>query len=315
MNLFRRTLRWLFMLAGFGAGVITAVALFFSRYLVKPRRQPLWATPADLGLPFEEVHFPAADGLRLAGWFIPGAARNRATVLLVHGLHWNRLGNTASDMLAGLDGATPVDLMRLAYALHQDGFNVFTFDLRNHGQSAAMPPVTMGLHEARDVMGALTYLESRADVSPEHVGAIGFSIGANALLYALPQTDGLKAAILVQPTSADVFADGYLSYMFGAVARLIRPLAEWFYQLQGGMEFAALRPISAVSGSGDTPLLFIQGDGDQWGSLPDVQAMASAAAQVSIPLVVDTLHRSDGYRYLLDNPKIAAAFFEQNLPE
>ena len=42
-------------------------------------------SPADLGLDYEEVHFPAAeDGTMLHGWFIP-AERERATLLFFHG--------------------------------------------------------------------------------------------------------------------------------------------------------------------------------------------------------------------------------------
>ena len=62
------------------------------------------------------------------------------------------------------------------------------FDLRNHGESAAHPPVTFGQSEADDLLGALAYLSARPDVDPARLAAIGFSMGANAILYALPQT-------------------------------------------------------------------------------------------------------------------------------
>lgn len=93
MTLFRRVLRFLFLLAGVTVGLITAVAAFFARRMVAPPRQPLWATPADLGMAFEEVQFPAKDGVRLSGWFIPaGEQANGATLVFVHGWGWNRLG-------------------------------------------------------------------------------------------------------------------------------------------------------------------------------------------------------------------------------
>lgn len=71
MNLFRRAIRFFLIVAGLVAAVVAAATAFFLRYLLRPPRQPLWATPEDAGMPFEEVEFPARDGLRLSGWFIP----------------------------------------------------------------------------------------------------------------------------------------------------------------------------------------------------------------------------------------------------
>ena len=94
MRLFRRVLRWVFFLFGLLVGMITAVAAFFAQRMIKPPRQRLWATPGDLGLAYKDIHFPAQDGIRLSGWFIPVAdtRRDGATVVLVHGWPWNRLG-------------------------------------------------------------------------------------------------------------------------------------------------------------------------------------------------------------------------------
>jgi len=103
MKLFRRVLRWLFILAGFAAGLIATIAAVFAQRLIRPVRQPLWGTPADLNMPFEAVTFPATDGVRLNGWFIPSpahSARQGATLILVHGWGWNRLGEAATDALA-----------------------------------------------------------------------------------------------------------------------------------------------------------------------------------------------------------------------
>lgn len=318
MSAFRRTLRFLFMLAGAGAGMATAVAFYFSRMLVAPPRQRIWGTPADIGLAYEAVQFPATDGTRLAGWFIPAktaSLRKGATLILVHGWPWNRLGDAADDIFANLNGASPVDLLRLALHLHNAGFNLLMFDLRNHGESASMPPVTLGMTEARDVVGALTYVNGRSDVASDRVGVIGFSMGANATFFALEHSDAIKAAIAVQPTTPAVFAERYATYLMGPVGKAIVPLAELFYKLQGGVDFDQIRPISAAANAEEVPVLVIQGDGDAWGSVVDVEQITAVLPNGSGPLIAETNHRYGGYQYLVDRPEIAVAFFEQHFPE
>lgn len=318
MSAFRRTLQFLFTLVGFLVGLAAALALYFSRLMVAPPRQRLWGSPGDVGLDFETVQFPAQDGLRLAGWFIPAppnSLRKGATLIFVHGWGWNRLGDSAEDLMSNINGAMPVDMLRLALHLHHDGFNLLMFDLRNHGESAAMPPMTFGLEEAKDVMGALTYLHGRSGVDPQRIGVVGFAMGANAMLYAMSQTDAIQAAVAVQPTSPYIFSERYANYLLGPFGKVLLPLIEQLYQLQGGPKLSEIRPISAAANAGDAPILFLQGQGDTWGSVADVQQMTAVAPHGSGPIIADTSHRFEGYHYLIDHPEIVTAFFEQHFPE
>lgn len=178
MNIFRRVMRWLFILGGIVAGFVTAIAALFAKRLVTPLRQPLWGTPDQLDMPYEDVAFPAIDGVRLSGWFIPAPAnspRKGATLIMVHGWGWNRLGEAATDVVANMTGATPVDLLRLAYGLHKDGFGLLMYDGRNHGESGSQAPMQFGEAEAQDVLGAIAYLNGRPEVAANRIGAIGFS--------------------------------------------------------------------------------------------------------------------------------------------
>jgi dienelactone hydrolase len=313
---FRRALRLLGMLLTAAAGIVTLIVAYFTRRMVAPARQTLWATPAEMGLAYENVQFPAQDSVRLSGWFIPaatGAERDGATLILVHDWTWNRLGDAAADLLADLSGATPVELLRLAHALHHEGYHLLMFDLRNHGESAAQPPVTFGQAEANDLLGALAYIQARPEVSPERVGVIGFSMGANAVLYALPRTDQIGAAIAVQPTTVATYAEGFAADLLGGWGRVVLPLVESSYSAFSGIHLAALQPSFAAAGGGATPVLFVQCKADRWGSIADADQLRAATPGGEGPLYVDGDHRYRGFQYLIENPRIAVAFFEQHI--
>lgn len=313
--IFRRVMKLLFFVAGLMAGVTAALVAFFARRMVAPVRQVLWATPAEMGLAFENVDFPAQDGVRLSGWFIPagGAGREGATIILVHDWTWNRLGDAAADMLSNLSGATPIELLRLAHALHYEGYHVLMYDQRNHGESASHPPVTFGLSEGNDLLGAVAYVAARPEADEARVGVIGFGMGANAILYALPQTEGIGAAIAVQPMTMEAYAAGYAADLLGAPGRVVRPLVAEVYASVTGIRLAALQPAFAAAGAGETPVLFVQGKADQWGSMDDVNRLRAATPGGEGPLYVDGAHRYQGFQYLIENPRMGVVFFERYL--
>ena len=316
MLTFRRTMRLFFGLVGFALGVATAAAIYLARMMIAPARQGRWATPGDIDLGFEEVQFPARDGIRLAGWFIPAREESDAsgaTIVLVHGWRWSRLGYAADDLFANVTGSTQVDLLRLVHALNDSGYHVLTFDLRNHGDSAAARPVTFGQSEAKDLLGALVYLDGREDVDKQRIGVVGFSMGANAALFALPQTDMVRALVAVQPMTPAVFSQRLASDFLGIFGGVVRTLAEMIYRIFGGPRIAGIIPAFAASGAGDTPVLFVQGTGDSWGSIDDVSTMAESTPRSQELLFVNSTHRFGGYQYLIDHPGVACTFFDQHL--
>jgi pimeloyl-ACP methyl ester carboxylesterase len=140
-------------------------------------------TPAALNLPYENVEFQSRDGLRLAGWYVP--CPNSPTVILVHGL-----GGSAGAMIYH------------AGVLLKRGYGSLLIDLRAHGSSQGNT-CTYGIIEANDVLGAVDYLRSRPDVdaqrispSMRRIGALGISLGAQAVLRAALLSDEIKGVVL-----------------------------------------------------------------------------------------------------------------------
>ena len=128
---------------------------------------PLRVPPAPGG---EEVRFAAEDGVELAGsYFATTAAKRLGTIVFCHEYLGDRWG-----FLAYADG------------LRAAGFDLFSFDFRNHGDSGSDPSYQplqwVSDLEVRDLRAALAYLRSRPDADPAGVGLFGVSRGGGAAL-------------------------------------------------------------------------------------------------------------------------------------
>ena len=162
------------------AAVVLAALGIFALYMVvrytpvivrvfeeKPVFLPLRTEPEPGG---EEVGFATVDGLELHGSYFRSRTDRRAgVVVFCHeflGDRWSFQPYT--------DG------------LRDLGFDLFTFDFRNHGTSATEPghePLQwVSDREVRDLGAALAYLRSRPDRDPAGVGLFGISRGGGTAL-------------------------------------------------------------------------------------------------------------------------------------
>ena len=99
----------------------------------------------------------------------------------------------------------------------------------------------------------------------------------------------------------------------GPLVRLVLPLVELIYRLAGGLSLSAMEPIFAAGGSGQTPLLFVQGTGDTWGSVKNVVDMVAASPTTVEPIYVESNGHFGGYQYVIDHPETLDAFFSRQL--
>lgn len=202
--------------AGAGALLVLWAGVFLvylPTRLGKALHVPLTASPADVGLAFEDVDVPVPDeGLTLRGWWMP-VGGDGAAVLFVHGGNANK----EDTYFGGLDWYA---------ALVARGHPVLAFDLRNHGASDHTPSgrLGMGLEEHRDVSAALSVLAERAP-GRLLVGS-GVSMGGAALLEAAARDPRLAALVLVDPLLDPRSATlGALHAMLGLPEALLAPTA------------------------------------------------------------------------------------------
>ena len=162
----------------------------FTAALATNAGQPDIPPAAELRLDgARDVSFPAQDGVRLSGWYVPG--RGGAAVVLMHGSHGSR--DSTGGLLRLLAGA---------------GYGVLAFDARGHGQSAGQTNA-LGWQGTADVAGAVAFLRRQPGVDARRVAAVGLSMGGEEALRAASAGVPL-AAVVADGAGASTVADSQL---------------------------------------------------------------------------------------------------------
>lgn len=228
-------------------------------------RQVLSSSPADLGLPFEDVSFPSRDDqITLRGWWIPGAGLE--TVILVHGID-------------SIRDDPDKRYLPLAGDLAGVGYNILLFDLRGHGTSD-FARFTLGVHEPRDVLGAVDYVAERG-IPLAEIAVLGFSTGAVSALEAAVREPGLGAVIAdgAWPDLRELL-NGELPDASGLPA-LYNPGIVLALRIRYGVNVDEAVPADDVAtlAAADFPLLLIHGTADAYTSMARWQRLADAVAE------------------------------------
>ena len=242
------------------AVVVLALAWIFQRRLMYfPDARVLSAR--QVGIPrVEDVTFATADGVRLAGWFVPALEATRSTILVFNGNAGNRAYRAP-----------------LANALTGKGFNVFLFDYRGYGGNPGSPSEA-GL--TADARAARAYLTGRADVDASQLVYFGESLGT-----------GVAVALAVeQPPAALVLRSPFTS--MADVGAFHYPLVPVRLLLHD--RFAS----NDVLGRLRSPLLIIAGDRDEVVPFDDSRRLYEAAPDPKELLIIHGASHND--RSLLD---------------
>ena len=176
-------------------------------------RTPILRRPDEYGMAYEDVFFPSIDGITLEGWFIP--ADTDRLVICNHCMPANRYGYPGHlEPWKSLGfGDFEVSFLPKYKALHDAGYNVLAYDIRNHGRSGAGSGglVGHGTLEYRDVIGSVRYAKSRPDTKDMKTGMLSVCLGANSSIVAMKkhpeEFSHIRAMIALQPVTAGVFVE------------------------------------------------------------------------------------------------------------
>lgn len=188
------------------AGVLCALRIALSNYRGELSDYKRWPAkeisrhPERTGIAnLHEVVFPARDGQRLAGWYVP--SQNRSAVVLVHGT-----------------GADRSSLLAETRILAQAGFGALALDLP--GQGASDGETIWGVPERQAISAAVDWLTSQADVDPQRIGGFGLSMGAYVLSQAAVLDTRLRAVTLAACPNDVVEQNWVSSNKWGLLSQL-----------------------------------------------------------------------------------------------
>jgi uncharacterized protein len=244
---------------------ITGVGVYFSyiqaHSFVRSEGPPLSVQPDVVGLNnWQDVTFTAADGIPLSGWYIPPTTAPAPAVMFLHGVQANREQH-----------------LRVAKLLHDAGYGVLLFDMRNHGMSGG-EHTTMGALEALDAVAAFEWLATQPTVDAERIALYGHSMGGATAIMAMAQLP--QAHTLIVDTAytslRDVVGDG-VNALTGLPPFPWDWLVVWMTGRMSNTDAFAVRPIDAIPTIAPRPVLFLHGSADSTISLKHGRALYDAA--------------------------------------
>ena len=273
---------------------------------------PIMHWPDEVGLSYESVSFPSEDGVPLEAWFIPRAGSNKV-IIANHPRWFNRSGLPShlepwKRLAGGTGNDFEVNFVPDYKILHDAGYNVLAYDLRNFGHSGTANGglFSVGRYESRDVIGSLSYVRGREDTRDMTIGLLSRCMGCNATFYAMERRpdafESVRCLVAPQPLSAGIA-------MQRALERLEIP-ADRFDDLNERVRLATSFTIDQFSPvpwakSVNVPTFLYQVRDDLYTRPSDVQAMFD-----NIPVREKKLHwiegstrRWDGYTYFQREPR------------
>lgn len=180
----RKIILTLIVLLFLAVMAIVVLSGYKSWGLLHPDKKPLDTFSANIVPEYRDISFKGTDSkIILKGWLFQSNKSDKA-VIMVHSYGSNRLEF----------GIETVDLIK---EFLNKGYTVFTFDLRNSGESGGKD-CSFGYNEKEDVKAAIKYVSSQG---AKHITLMGFSTGASAAILAAAESDRVDAVIADSPYS------------------------------------------------------------------------------------------------------------------
>jgi fermentation-respiration switch protein FrsA (DUF1100 family) len=251
--------------------------------LLKPvRRKKEWyaqfttfLTPKDAGLPQENITLETFDGWKLSCWFIPQKKKNRGTIVYLHGV-----------------GDCKIAGMAFARSLYDEGFNIFLYDSRQHGESEGTY-CTYGFYEKYDVSAVTRYLRTRKDKEIGKIGLFGTSMGGAVAIQTAAIDSRISAVVSECSYTAlrIVFVD-YQKRIIKLPWHFLRNIALVQSQKIANFKARLVSPLEDIKRV-HVPILIVHGKNDSFIKSEYAKLLYDAANKPKKLLLIDNAGHND----------------------
>jgi len=255
-----------------------------------------------VGVPYEAVTIPVADGVELSAWWITPIEDNGKTVIVTHGI-----GTSRRDY----------NTLLPAGMLVKDGFNVLLVDSRDTGESTCTDGRhSAGQEESSDFAAVAEWLVSKQDIVPSSLGMFGVSGGAIATSM-LPAKTDLVSAFAMEGTIFDFNAAATREVEYQGFPGFLWQLALVSAQLFHGVNLTETSAMDGIEAAGYRPMLILHGDSDQRLDYQSSVDFYEYGQSVGANISLETFVGADHTEGMLTEPERYAAllsdFFESAL--
>ena len=217
-------MRWLLVVFVALVGLVALMLPEIERSFIYFPSRELVATPADVGLSYDDVRFQASDGTRLHGWFVDG--ERDLALLWIPG----NAGNISHC----------VELLR---RLHDElAVSILLFDYRGYGASEGRPSERGTYLDAQAALGALA---EQPGVRRDRIVYFGQSLGAANAVHL--STRHRPLGLILESPFTSIRAMAAVHYRFHPLRPFVRT------------RYDSLAKIGSV----DAPLLVVHGERDE----------------------------------------------------
>lgn len=287
--------------------------------IVRPLRSFIHKTPDEYGMEYENLVIPSDDGVPLEAWYIPAkGGPSDKLVIFNHALPMCRSGFPGHFGMpwAGYD-AVEIDFVIQYKHLTDAGYNVLTYDIRNHGNSGSANNGLSGIGnwEWRDCVGVKKYVDNHPELSKMKVALYSQCMGGNSQYRAIMERPDLfeNVKCMVNPMVVSMSAI-YDAFSEIQGVQQYQELIDLELMKMGAFTAAEMTPhlwAHAVK----MPVLMIQVLDDAWTRNPeDAQTTFDllGSKEKELLWIKDTPYRfKDGYNYFGRYPEKIIEFIDK----
>lgn len=217
-------------------------------------------TPATYDLPYEDVTVTTADGLELAGWFVP--SRNGAVIIMQHGYK-----------------STRRELLNEAAMMYRHGYGMLVTSIRGHDYSEG-ELITFGMNEVNDMEAWYQYLLTRNDINPDRIGILGNSYGGMLAIQFAAQNENIKAVVAnCAFSSLNDTVSTSVTYFTDLPAFPFAPLIVFWAERETGFKTEDVDATKWIAEISPRPVFLMQGGADVVISADSGQRLYDAAGE------------------------------------